>query len=435
MQGSQEAVLFEDISINKLRLANRLVMGPMAAAAPAASGAPSSQTIAFFEARARGGVGLIIMGGSIATQRGNDEAMLRPLLRLDTDDTLAGFRKLTDAVHAHGVPIIAQLTPGFGRMGVPGPGRPLISASPINVVIPQDEFPRGFHVPGGRATPVPQEATIAEIRQYETETIAAGVRAQRAGFDGVELAAHMSYFAASFLSPRTNWRTDEYGGSVENRARFLSNIVRGIREATGPDFVIGLLITANDYLPDGQGPRGFAAVAKEVEAAGLDFVALSAGAYETMSASAPTQDGALIDNGDARLFKETLSVPLMVQGLHDPRNAARAVAERHGDLVMLARPMLADPDYARKLREGRGDAIVTCDRDNYCMRRMVFGMPVRCSVNPAMGRESRAKGEARPLKRWLRGPLEAVVLALTGSSAVMGLVGKLAPKKASSDNG
>lgn len=432
---TQTDVLFNKGTINKLPLANRLVMGPMAAAAPAESGAPSEQTIAFFEARARGGIGLIIMGGSIATPRGNDESMIQPVLRLDTDETIPGFRTLTEAVHAYGVPIIAQLTAGFGRMGVPGPGRPLISASPKNVVIPQDQFPRGFLVPGGRVTPMPQEATRDEIMQYETEMIEAGVRSHKAGFDGVELAAHMSYFAASFLSPRTNWRTDEYGGSAENRARFLSNIVRGIREATGPDFVIGLLITANDYMPDGQGPQGYVEVAKHVEAAGLDFVALSAGVYETMQASAPVRDGALIEGGEARLFKEALSIPLMIQGLHDPLNAARAVTEGHGDYVMLARPMLADPEYANKLREKRPDQIVVCDRNNYCMRRMVFGMPVRCSVNPNMGRESRQKGESRPLKRWFQAPIEQAVLKATGSSSLMGLVGMLIRKKAKSDGG
>lgn len=426
-------VLFNTAALNKLALANRLVMGPMAAAAPDQSGAPSDQTIAFFEARAKGGIGLIIMGGSIASTRGNDEAMLSPVLRLDIDATVPRFRELTDAVHAHGVPIIAQLTPGFGRMGIPGPGRPLISASPKNVVIPQEQFPRGFHVPGGKVTPRPQEASREEIQQYERETINAAVRSWKAGFDGVEVAAHMSYFAASFLSPRTNWRTDEYGGSAENRARFLSNIVRGIRDATEPDFVIGLLITANDYMPDGQGPQGYVDVARHVEAAGLDFVALSAGVYETMSASAPVRDGALVEGGEARLFKDVLNVPLMIQGLHDPANAARAIAEGHGDFVMLARPLLADPEYANKLREGRASEITICDRNNYCMRRMVFGMPVRCSVNPNMGRESRLKGARRPLKRWLQAPVERVVLAATGSAWLMGLFGRIIPRKPTAD--
>ena len=421
--------LFQNLRLNGLTVANRLVMGPLAVAEPDPSGAPSAQTIAFFEARARGGVGLIIMGGSVATRRGYDESVFKPLLRLDTDETIPGFRRLTDAIHAHGVPIIAQLISGFGRMGKPAEGRKLISASPKNVVIAPGQFPRGFQVPVAQITEQPDEATIEEIRIYEAETIAAALRAQRAGFDGVEVAAHMSYFAASFLSPRTNWRADEYGGSVRNRARFLSNIVSGIRQAAGPDFIIGLLITANDYLSDGQSPEGYAAIAKEVEPAGLDFVALSTGNYETMATNVPERDGALIEGGEARLFKQSLSVPVMVQGLHDPQGAAAAVENGLGDFVMLARPLLADPDYANKLRDGEPGRITVCDRNNYCMRRIVFGMPVRCPYNPQLGRESRAAGQKRPLKRVVQRPIEDIVLALTGSPAIMGMVGKLFPQK------
>lgn len=429
-QQNVESILFQPIQINKLNVANRIVMGPMAAASPSENGEPSAQTIAFFEARAKGGVGLIIMGGSIATKRGYEEAMLRPLLRLDIDDTIEGFRKLTQAVHRHGVPIIAQLTAGFGRMGVSGPNRPLISASPLNVVIPEKNFPKGIYVPGGRVTQTPQEATIAEIQQYEKETIEAAQRAQRAGFDGIELAAHMNYFIASFLAPRTNWRSDEYGGPPENRARMLVNMARAIRAACGPDFVIGLRTVANDFLPDGQDARGYLEVTKVVAAAGLDYVALSDGVYETMHLNARAEDGGMMENGDARVFKQALSIPILVQGIHDPARAARAVAQGDGDLIMLARPMLADPDFAQKLRAGHGQDIVICDRANSCMRRMVFGMPVRCSANPNMGRESRTQGDRRPPQRWLKAPIEWAIMKLTGSKTLMGMISKMLAKKA-----
>lgn len=423
------SILGKPVTVNKLKLANRLVMGPMAANAPNADGSPSEQTIAFFAARARGGIGMIIVGGIIAARRGFEEAPFRPLLRFDVDTFIPQLRRVADAVHAHDVPIIAEIMPGFGRMGVSAPGRPIISASPINVVIPQERFPSGIHVPGGRTTPTPREASVDEIRTYEEEMVAAAGRAQRAGWDGVEVAAHMSYFVASFLSPRTNWRTDEYGGSVENRARMLVNMVAGIRRVAGPDFVVGLRITANDYMPDGQGAEGFAAIARQVEAAGLDYVALSAGCYETMDASAPAVDGGLVDSGDAQIFKRVLSVPVLLQGLHDPQRAARAIAEGHGDLVMLARPLLADPDYARKIVERRPDAIVRCTRENYCMRRMIFKMPVRCSVNPAMGRESRTS-RLPPPGRILRAPLEQLILALTGSRRLMNMIASVMKKSA-----
>lgn len=421
-------VLSQPLQVGSLSLRNRLVMGPMAAAAPQQDGAPSEQTIAFFEARARGGVGMIIVGGLVATTRSYQEAPFRPLLRLDIDDHLPAFRRLADAVHTQGVPLIAEIMHGFGRMGVPGQGRPIIAASPKNVVIPKDRFPSGIIVPTDRVTPMPDEATVAEIKSYEREMIEAADRAQRAGWDGVEVAAHMSYFASSFLSPRTNWRRDEYGGSIENRARILVETVRGIRRRVGNDFVVGLRITINDYMPDGQDVDEFAAIAKLVEAEGLDYVALSTGCYETMDTSAPVVDGGMIGSGDARVFRQALSVPVLIQGLHDPANAAAAVAQGHGDAVMLARQLLADPEYARKAVAGYSADIVRCDRDNRCMRRLVMNMPIRCSVNPSMGRESRARGALPPLRRLFQAPIEEVLLALTGSAALMNAIGVVASR-------
>lgn len=424
-------ILAQPLKVGPATLRNRLVMGPMAANAPQQDGAPSEQTIAFLEARARGGVGMIIVGGLVATTRSYDEAPFRPLLRMDIDDHLPAFGRLADAVHAHGVPLIAEIMHGFGRMGIPGPGRPIIAASPKNVVIPRDRFPAGIVVPADRVTPVPAEASVDEIKTYERELIEAADRARRAGWDGVEVAAHMSYFASSFLSPRTNWRTDEYGGSLENRARILVDAVRGIRERVGRDFIVGLRITINDYMPDGQGVAEFAAIAKLVEAEGLDYVALSTGCYETMDTSAPSADGGMTDSGDARIFKEALSVPVLVQGLHDPANAAAAIAEGHGDAVMLARQLLADPDYARKAVSGQTADIVRCDRQNHCMRRLVMNMPIRCSVNPSMGREGRARGALPPLRRFLQAPIEEAVLGLTGSAILMNAIGAVANRNRS----
>lgn len=420
-------ILNAPFKLGSLTLANRMVMGPMAANAPREDGGPSEQTIAFFAARAHGGVGMIIVGGMVGTARAAQESPVPRVLRMDLAALAPDFRRMCEVVQGHGVPIIAEIMPSFGVMGVPAPDRPNISASPRRVTIPERAFPRGFIVPGGRTTPPALEATIEQIQAFEREMIATAELTVKGGFDGVEVAAHMSYFLSSFLSPRTNWRTDEYGGSVENRARMLVNIISGIRARVPADFVVGLRITANDYMPDGQGVQGFADVAKHVEAAGLDYVALSAGCYETMSASAPSVDGDLVDSGDARVFKDTLRVPVLIQGIHDPVRAAKALEEGNGDLIMLARPLLADPDYARKVSEGRAETITRCMRDNLCMRRMVFGMPVRCEANPAMGRESR-QGALPPLERILKAPLESAVLALTGSPAFMKVVGAVMPQ-------
>jgi 2,4-dienoyl-CoA reductase (NADPH2) len=417
--------LAQPIRINGLTLKNRMVMGPMAVVSPTAEGAPSEQTIALFDRRARGGIGMIIVGGVGATRVDPKAGPVMPL-RVDVDTFVPQLRRVADAVHAHGVPIIAEFVPGMGRMDR-APGR-IISASPRNVVVPEDRLPRGFVMPGGFETRTPEEATIAEIEDVERQMIDSAEIVHRAGWDGVEIAAHMSYFAASFISPRSNWRTDRYGGSVENRARMLVNTVRGIRERLGRDFVVGLRITSNDFMPDGQGPAGFAAVAKEVEKAGIDYVALSPGCYEAMNMSMVAVDGQLVDSGDARVFKDLLSVPVLVQGLHDPARAARAIADGNGDLVMLARQMLADPDYPRKVVEGRIDQITRCDRDNQCIRRLMIGLPIRCSVNPEMGRESRAGGRP-PLRRLWEAPKERAMFAIASSRPIMALAMRAARRK------
>ena len=422
--------LFAPIQINGLTLTNRLVMGPMAVLAPHSDGRPSEQTRAFLAARARGGIGLIIVGGSVATRRAFDESPFQPVLRLDRDDYLPELTRLAEAVHAHGTPLIAELMVGFGRMGKPQPARPNISASPKNVVIPEDRFPRGLIVPGGRTTPVAAEATRANILQLQEETIAAAVRMQKAGWDGVEIPAHMSYLTASFLSPRTNWRTDEYGGSIENRARVLTDMVKALRTAVGACYPIGLRIIADEHLPDGQGPDGYAAIAQLVQRAGADYVALSDGCYETMDVGMSIQDGDVVRQGTAGPFRKALSVPLLLPGFHDPVNAARAVADGHADLVMLARPMLADPDYANKVWTGRLAEINVCDRDNLCLRRLMMNMPVRCSVNSGMGREARAGGLPPP-GRWIAAPIERAVLGATASRSLMKFAGKLMARRAS----
>lgn len=181
-------------------------------------------------------------------------------------------------MHAEGVPIFAQLFPRFGRMGVPRDGARIIAASPKNLRIGSPHLPPGVHVPGGKVTSVPHEATVQEILAVKADVVAAAVRARSAGFDGVEIAAHMCYFYASFLSPRTNWRTDECGGSAENRARALYDLVRAVRLAVRDTYPLGLRMSVNDHTDDdAQGAEGFAEVAKWINRARLGYIALTDG--------------------------------------------------------------------------------------------------------------------------------------------------------------
>lgn len=133
----------------------------------------------------------------------------------------------------------------------------------------------------------------------------------------------------------------------------------------------------------------------------------------------PATDGHLVDSGDARIFKQALSIPVMMQGLHDPARGAMAIAEGNGDIVMLARQMLADPDYARKVGARRPEAIQRCDRDNQCLRRLMLGLPIRCSVNPQMGGEASPGGMMAHISAIVQHAKERLMLRVTSSRIIM----------------
>lgn len=402
------AVLASPFTINTLDIRNRIILGPMAVLRPTADGRPSDQTIAFLARRARGGVGLVIVGGSVASERAWSESPFSPNLRFDKDEFVPHLTRLVDAVHAAGAPVFAQLFPSFGRMGVPRDGAWITAASPKAVDFGSGGLPDHFYIPGGRVTPPPHEATADEIKAIERDLVASARRAKAAGFDGVEVAAHMCYFYSSFLSPLANQRTDQYGGSAENRARALRDAVAAVRAEVGDDYPVGIRMSVNDHMPGGQDPDGFAEVAKHIVGAGVDFIALTDGNYESMRANVPSTSGNMLAHGEPQAFRAAVGdgVRLFLSSTPDPQQAADAISAGHVDATMLARQLLADPDYPRKVIEGRAADIVWCDHANSCLRRLVLNVPVTCHKNPEMGREDRNADVSSPKQNvavWVSG--------------------------------
>lgn len=414
------SVLASPLRINSLEIKNRIILGPMAVLRPTDDGRPSEQTIAFLTRRARGGVGLIIVGGSVASEQAWNESPFSPNLRFDKDEFIPGLKRLTDAVHAYGTPVFAQLFPSFGRMGVTRNGNAISAASPKPVVMGAGGLPPNLYIPGGRVTPLPKEATIAGIKGLEAEVVAAARRAVAAGFDGIEIGAHMCYFYASFLSPLSNLRTDEYGGSAENRARALRDAVAAVRAEVGPGYPVGIRMSVNDHMPGGQGPEGFAEVAAHIAKAGLDFISLSEGNYESLGENVTSISGAMLAHGEPQAFRAALGsdVRLFLSSTPDPRQAAAAIEAGHVDASMLARQMLADPDYAVKVIEERMRQIVWCDHSNSCLRRLILNVPVACHKNPEMGRED------PDAKR--SGLVQQAIVWATGNRTLMTVADKLA---------
>ncbi|WP_054685055.1 oxidoreductase [Microbacterium sp. No. 7] len=385
-------VLGQPLTINKLAIKNRIFLGPMAVLQPTEDGRPSDQSIAFLKRRAEGGAGAVFVGGSVATARAFRESPFAPNIRYDEDEFIPDLKRLVDELHATGtdVKVFAQLFPAFGRMGVPREGNWITSASPKSVEFGAAGLPDHVYIPGGRVTPLPHEATHEEIAELQQAVVDAARRATTAGFDAIEIAAHMCYFYSSFLSTLSNFRTDEYGGSVENRARILRDVVAAVRAEIGPDVALGLRLSANDHMPGGQGPDGFAAVTAEIAKAGLDFVALTDGNYESMKDNVTSESGKMLREGEPQEFRRALGpdITILLSSTPDPEQAAAAIADGTVDATMLARQMLADPDYAAKVLEGRVAEMVWCDHANSCMRRLMTQVPVQCHKNPDMGRES-----------------------------------------------
>jgi len=277
---------------------------------------------------------------------------------------------------------------------------------------------------------VPEELTLPEIAGIVEAFGDAAGRAVLAGFDLVEIHGAHGYLITNFLSPHTNKRTDHYGGSLENRMRFLVQVIRNIRAKVPAGFPVTLRISGSDYEPDGITIEETVEVCRAVEALGLDAIHVSGGDHQTMIYQVSPM---LIPRGlhvaAAEAVKHAVSVPVIASGsLTLPEIAEQVLASGKADFVSLGRPLLTDPDWPRKAKHGRADEIRPCIRCNDgCLDRSLFKFrSVACSVNPLLGFEGRLEVEPAPAPRRLAvvggGPagLEAArVLALRGHQVTL----------------
>ena len=364
----QLEMLGKPISVGKLVLKNRIVMAPMGIMLWTVTGEPTPQGIAYHAARARGGAGLITIG--IGQVQG---AEWGGSLRLDNEKYIPGLKKLTAAVHAQGTPIIAQLHHG-------GPSSfPPISPSGVPVLSADQEII------------VPRAMTLTEIEEMRERYIAAAVRAKAAGFDGVQPHGAATYLLEQFFSPKTNVRTDRYGGNPENRMRLQLEIVRGIRERCGPDFVIGFALVAEDYVPGGIVLEESVPFGVALERAGVDYVDVRAGTHETFVASERGRGHSKYQPRTgiwefSEPFKKAVKVPVFcsTSGCYDPSLWEAALKAGQADVVSLAKPFLVDADMPRKVLEGRFDEVRPCIMCLNCLDFFAAGNMTPCSINPEL---------------------------------------------------
>jgi 2,4-dienoyl-CoA reductase-like NADH-dependent reductase (Old Yellow Enzyme family)/thioredoxin reductase len=373
--------VFEPTSIGQMQLKNRIVMPPMGTGYAEAGGAVSQRMLDYYEARARGGVGLIIVEGSAPSLKCtySREASPSHQASLGDDKFIPGWRKLTDAAHKYNAKIAIQIM----HATMENWDGKVVQVSPSPVIVPT----RVMGILGGP----PHELTVEEIAERVEWFASAARRAKEAGFDGVEVHGAHQYIVAAFLSSATNQRKDKYGGSVENKARFLVEILQAVKRAVGPDFPVWVRFNAQEWgVENGitiEETKHMVPLVVEAGAQALHVSAYGAGSYIT-TAPIPDTPGFLVPL--AQEVKKLTNVPVIAVGRLDLELGERILEEGKADLIAIGRRLLVDPDLPNKVAEGRLDEVNSCIGCMECIERLAFderGEGVSCVVNPTLGRE------------------------------------------------
>ncbi|MEE8716653.1 MAG: FAD-dependent oxidoreductase [Coriobacteriales bacterium] len=382
--------LFEKGKIGPMTLRNRGVMMPMATDLADKDGIVTPRQIAYYAARARGGVGMVIN-----EYTGVDDVDSIPSihnLRAARDYHISALEQLTDAVHMQGALIMAQIHHGGATSNPALTGRPNLAPSAV---------------PIADGKPVPVEMTLDDIRRVQEKFVAAAVRCQKAGYDGVELHGAHGYLIAQFFSKYYNRRTDEYGGSVENRCRFVAEVVRAIREECGPRFAVTMRMCGDEFtdVPGFLTLQDGLEIARYMEGVGIDAINISAGSARNADANCePFSYRTGWKAHVARAYKEVLGIPVIATGtVKTPEDAERMLEDGVCDFVGLGRSQLADPEFMNKAHAGRSDLVRGCIACLYCRERVLGqALPIRCSVNACAGREDELTADADIARDGLR---------------------------------
>lgn len=384
--------LFSPVSIGKLELKNRTSMAPLGPVGYANEHGGFNQRLQeYYIERAKNDVGLIITGvNSVDLEIEGIPSIGMPCPTTDPLAFIHSTFSMNERIHAYGAKIFLQLTGGLGRSALPGFVKKLIAPS---------ENPNRFN-----PEMIHREMTLEEIKNLIQKFIASAAIAKKAGFDGVEIhAVHEGYLLDQFAIALFNRRTDEYGGSLENRLRVATDIVKGIKKACGEDFPVSLRFSLKSCMKDvrqgglpgeeyqeaGRDIEEGIEAAKILVKAGYDCLNADAGTYDSWYWNHPPmyfEDGMYREFGE--ILKKHVEVPIILAGrMEDPVMASEAIGTSC-DIVGYGRPLLADSEIISKLKTGREDEIRHClGCHEACMGRVANGA-ICCAVNPACGREA-----------------------------------------------
>lgn len=367
--------LWEPIQVGSYKFKNRIVMAPMETRLSTPEGDTTKEMCDYYAERAKGGAAAIIVENTFVDKIASRSSLVSS--GLYSDHLIAGKYKLAEAIKDNGAVAILQISHGGIQANAAAvPGVQCVGPSAVG-----SKFV-------GR---IPRELSIKEIVAIEDAFAQAARRAKMAGFDGVEIHGAHGYLICSFLSPYTNKRTDEYGGSFENRARFPLNIIRKVREQVGPDFLVGYRISGEEKVEGGLTIEDTCRFGKMIEDQ-VDYIHVSVGNYETMATwmMSPLYrpQGAIVNLASA-MKKAVTKTKVMTVNALNAELGEKALENGDADLVAYGRALIADPQLPNKIKAGRFEDIRPCMRGNEgCISLFFSGCPMRCEVNPQAGREA-----------------------------------------------
>jgi mycofactocin system FadH/OYE family oxidoreductase 2 len=373
MEG-QFKYLFTPFKIGPITLRNRIFSSAHITQLADQNNLLDERYIEYQRTKARGGLGLTICGMMNVMPNSREFLFIQEIY---DERVVPRLRQLAEAVHQEGAKVFAQLVHTGREMDTEISRQPSWGPSSIPPIAV-------FH-------DVPKEMEIEDIKEVVKAFGRSAGFAKKAGLDGVEIHGASGYLVEQFMSPYSNKRTDEYGGSMEKRLRFLLEVIDSIREAAGDDFVLGIRMAGDELVPGGYTLDEMKQIAQKLEAGGkIDYISISAPFYEafmTMGTGMHTPLG--LYAGQCGQFKEAVDLPIVTAfRINDPVQAEKLLADGVVDLVGMARALIADPELPNKAREGRLDEIRSCIACNQgCLGRIFKQKSISCLQNPEIGRE------------------------------------------------
>ena len=365
--------LFQPFRFRTFEVKNRIVMPPMAIYIPGCEGYVRQRLIDYYEARAKGGVGYIVVNATVVSEPSGSSHPNQT--RITEDKYIPGFEKLVDVIHGHGAKAALQLYhAGRQRYGIIA-GLPTLSPSGIPDPVRKDPT---------------RAITVDEIHELVEEYAQAARRSQEAGFDAVEIHCAHGYLLAGFLSPFQNKRTDGYGGDVWGRTRIVREILERTRDVVGDDMLLQVRINGHDYVNGGNTLADAKEIAQILVEAGAEVIHVSAGMapsgqYTFLPAAVRPGHNVYLAEGIKAAVGPDVPV-IAVGAIHEPELAESILRGGSVDLVAVGRALFADPEWPNKAREGRVAEIRPCLR---CSKSAgVWPEDMRCTVNPAVGMEA-----------------------------------------------